>query len=223
MFVIFLILSLNNHNCFLDKVGSDLSYIISSPSRWERNDYIKLTGMTASLGALIFLDDEIRGKVQCYNGTINDFADPFEQLGSEIGVALLGGSVLIGYITDNDKIKRLSLSASESAIISVGITYLIKTTLGRKRPQLEEGPYKWTGPNLESERMSMPSGHSAFAFAIASYISSETDNLLVDILSYACATLVGYSRIKDDQHWASDVYLGAIIGISVGRVISILD
>lgn len=223
MFIIFLVLSLNNHNCFLNKVGSDLSYIISSPTRWERNDYIKLSGITASLGALILLDDDIRAEVQDYNGTINDIVDPFEYLGSEIGVALLGGSVLIGYITDNDKIKRLSLRASESASISVGITYLIKMTLGRKRPKLEEGPYKCTGPTLESGRMSMPSGHSAFAFAIASYISSEIDNLLVDILSYACATLVGYSRIKDDQHWASDVYLGALIGISVGRTISILD
>ncbi len=223
MFLIFFFLSLNNHDCFLNKVGSDLTYVISSPSRWERNDYIKLTGITASLGALIFLDDDIRDEVQGYNGTVNDFVDPFEHLGSEIGIALLGGSILIGYVTDNDKIKQLSLSASESAFISLSITYLIKITMGRKRPALEEGPYKWTGPTLESGRMSMPSGHSAFAFAIASYISSETDNLLVDILSYACATLVGYSRIKDDQHWASDVYLGALIGISVGRVISILD
>jgi hypothetical protein len=223
VFVIFLILSLNNHDCFLNKVGSDLSYTISSPSRWKRNDYIKLSGITASLGALIFLDGDIRDEVQDYNGTINNLVDPFEQIGSEIGIAILGSSVLIGYVTDNDRIKHLSLGASESVFISVGITYLIKMAMGRKRPRLEAGPYKWTGPTLESERMSMPSGHSTFAFAIASYISSETDNLLIDILSYACATLVGYSRIKDDQHWTSDVYLGAIIGISVGRTISILD
>lgn len=223
MSVIFLVLSLNNHNCFFKKVGSDFHYIISSPSRWERNDYIKFAGITASLGALMFLDDDIRDEVQDYNGKINNLADPFEHLGSELGIALLGSSVLIGYIADNDKIKRLSLRASESAFISVGITYVIKMTMGRKRPELGEGPYKWTGPTLEPGRMSFPSGHSAFAFSIASYISSETDNLLIDILSYTCAMLVGYSRIKDDKHWASDVYLGALIGISVGRTISILD
>jgi len=223
VFIIIFVLSLNNYNCLLNTVGSDFIHITSSPSRWERCDYAKFTGVIASVGALMLLDDEIRNEVQNYNGNVNNVADALELFGSTLGIGLLGGGILIGHLSDNDELKRLSLRASESALISTGITYLIKMGTGRKRPDLEKGPYKWTGPTIESGMMSMPSGHTAFAFAVASYLSSETDNPLIDILSYTCAIMVGYARIKNDKHWASDVYLGALIGISVGRTISILD
>jgi len=223
VFIIIFVLSLNNYNCLLNTVGSDFIHISSSPSRWERCDYAKFTGVIASVGALMLLDDEIRNEVQNYNGNVNNIVDALEPFGSTFGIGLLGGGILIGHLSDNDELKRLSLRASESALISTGITYLIKMGTGRKRPDLEEGPYKWTGPTIESGMMSMPSGHTAFAFAVASYLSSETDNPLIDILSYTCAIMVGYARIKNDKHWASDVYLGALIGISVGRTISILD
>ena len=223
MFIIIFVLSLNNYNCLLNTVGSDFIHISSSPSRWERCDYTKFTGVIASVSALMLLDDGIRNEVQNYNGNVNNIADALEPFGSTFGIGLLGGGILIGHLYNNDELKRLSLRAFESALISTGITYLIKMGTGRKRPDLEEGPYKWTGPTIESGMMSMPSGHTAFAFAVASYLSSETDNPLIDILSYTCAIMVGYARIKNDKHWASDVYLGALIGISVGRTISILD
>jgi len=223
VFIIILTLVSYDNNRFLSTVCSDLSYISSSPSRWEKRDYGKFAGVAVSLGTIMLLDDEIREEVQNYNGKINNIADAFEPLGANYGIGLLGSSYLIGCLLNNNELKHLSLRASESALISMGFTYLIKIGIGRKRPNLGEGPYCFSGPNLEAGRMSMPSGHTAFTFAVASYISSETKNPLITILAYGTAITVGYSRIKEDKHWASDVYLGALIGISVGITISILD
>jgi len=221
--IIILTLFSSTRESGIDTFGSDVTHLVSSPVRWKRSDYVKFTGVAASFGTTMLLDDEIREKVQNYNGNLNDLADMFTSLGGGYGIGLLGGGLLIGYLSGNDELKHLSLRTCESALISSGLTYLIKMTAGRKRPYLKEGPYEWTGPNMEAGRMSMPSGHTTFAFAVASYLSFETENPLIDVLSYTCAIMVAYSRIKDDKHWASDVFLGAAIGISVGITISKID
>ncbi len=171
----------------------------------------------------MFLDDEIRDEVQNYNGRINNLANVLEPFGSKYGIGILGGGYILGCLLDNNQLKHLSLRASESALITTGLVYLVKITTGRKRPYMDEGPYRWTGLNMESGRMSMPSGHTGFAFAVASYVSSEIEHPMIKILAYGTAIMVGYSRIKNDKHWASDVFLGASIGIAVGKTISMID
>jgi membrane-associated phospholipid phosphatase len=42
---------------------------------------------------------------------------------------------------------------------------------------------------------------------------------LVAPISYGIATLTGLSRINDNQHWASDVFLGAALGYFTSKTI----
>ena len=39
------------------------------------------------------------------------------------------------------------------------------------------------------------------------------------ITCYGLATLVGLSRLTEDAHWLSDVFLGAVIGYAVGKMV----
>ena len=66
----------------------------------------------------------------------------------------------------------------------------------------------------------MPSLHTASSFAMASVMSSMSDNLLAKISYYSAATFVGFSRMYQDNHWASDVVLGAAIGELCGQVVT---
>ena len=223
MFIIIPILFSSNEKGVLTTVRDDLTHLITSPLRWKGSDYVKCGGIATTTSLIFLLDSEIRKDALAHNEGMEDITRIFDPFGSEYGIGLLGGGFIIGCILDNDRIKHLSLRATESALISTGFTYLIKFATGRKRPYLDEGPYQFTGPNLDAGRLSLPSSHTGFAFGIASYIAAETDNLLIDILCYGTAIMVGYSRIKKDKHWASDVFLGATIGITVGRTISRID
>ena len=68
---------------------------------------------------------------------------------------------------------------------------------------------------------SMPSGHSATAFAIFLCLSMFVRNSLLRIVFFILALLVGYSRIYLSQHFLSDVVVGSFIGVAVVMAYSI--
>jgi membrane-associated phospholipid phosphatase len=69
----------------------------------------------------------------------------------------------------------------------------------------------------------MPSGHAASAFAVATTIAGQSSSAAVDILAYSLAALAGLSRIHDNKHWASDVFLGSAVGYFSARKIAALN
>ncbi|TAL76684.1 MAG: phosphatase PAP2 family protein, partial [Bacteroidetes bacterium] len=65
---------------------------------------------------------------------------------------------------------------------------------------------------------SFPSGHTATAFSIATVFASQyNDTKAIPILSYSLASLVGISRLTEHEHWASDVFSGALLGYLCGK------
>ena len=44
-----------------------------------------------------------------------------------------------------------------------------------------------------------------------------SDRPAVKILAYSAASIVGLSRITENKHWASDVFIGGILGHLIGR------
>jgi hypothetical protein len=62
---------------------------------------------------------------------------------------------------------------------------------------------------------SFPSGHTAQAFAAATFLHKEygKEHPLYSILAYTSATGVGVLRVMNNRHWISDVLVGAGIGI----------
>jgi membrane-associated phospholipid phosphatase len=59
----------------------------------------------------------------------------------------------------------------------------------------------------------MPSGHAFSVFAAAEVYGAEYGRFW----TYPFALLVSYSRIYNQAHWLSDVYVGAVLGIIAGR------
>ncbi|MGD0267199.1 MAG: phosphatase PAP2 family protein, partial [Candidatus Methylomirabilota bacterium] len=45
----------------------------------------------------------------------------------------------------------------------------------------------------------------------------------VSILAYGLAGVAGLTRIYDDKHWASDVFLGAALGTLIGKAVAKLN
>jgi membrane-associated phospholipid phosphatase len=59
---------------------------------------------------------------------------------------------------------------------------------------------------------SFPSGHTAAAFGLFSFLAVILPNKRVGLLLFATALLAGYTRIYLAQHFFIDVYVGSIIG-----------
>jgi len=67
----------------------------------------------------------------------------------------------------------------------------------------------------QSNRLSFPSGHTAFAFASAQFMYREykDTNFWLGVSGYSLAIFTGVYRMLNDKHWFSDVIAGAGIGI----------
>ncbi|MGL4588819.1 MAG: phosphatase PAP2 family protein, partial [Mycoplasmatales bacterium] len=72
-----------------------------------------------------------------------------------------------------------------------------------------------------SQSGSMPSGHVSAVFAGATIVYYM--NKKAGIVALIFSVLVGYSRLYLNQHWPSDVIVGAIIGILCGIIVIVLD
>ena len=149
------------------------------------------------------------------------------QLGGTYGIGFLGLFSGFSFIINDDKAKETSYLAVESFLTSGLWGIVIKSLTGRERPSSKnldsDGPGgRWSGPLAYFGRHkgksissfdAFPSGHTATAFSIATVFANQYNkNLIVPFISYGLASLVGISRIIEDTHWASDVFVGAVLG-----------
>ncbi len=88
-----------------------------------------------------------------------------------------------------------------SNIGTVALTYAFKYGVGRLRPN-------------EKDHKSFPSGHSSVAFATATMYQMWY-GWKAGVPAYAFAAITAFQRLDDNQHWLSDVIMGAAIGIAV--------
>ena len=149
---------------------------------------------------------------------VTKFGDNYELY----SLAALGG---YGFIFNNKKMQTATLLATQAYITSAIIETGIKYITGRQRPS-------YTASNVEAEPIfhgpkfignkkidaSFPSGHTTVAFAAATVFAKEYKNIQwVPIAAYSAATLVGLSRIVGNDHWATDIIVGATLGYLCGK------
>jgi len=98
--------------------------------------------------------------------------------------------------------------ANKSAILLKGELLMTGTVYGLKNLTHELRPD-------ESAYNSFPSGHTAQAFAAATFLSEEYKDKIkwMPYLGYGIASTVGILRMANNKHYISDVLAGAGIGI----------
>lgn len=99
--------------------------------------------------------------------------------------------------------KRLAVSNALSMGIMAGLSEGLKRTVNETRPN-------------GSANNSFPSGHTATAFAAATIMHKEyglTRSPWYSVGAYSVAAATGILRAHNNRHWASDILVGAGIGI----------
>lgn len=143
------------------------------------------------------------------------------------GAFIIGGGLYLGgRLGGNDRMADLGLHGTEAALIGLAATTVIKVGAGRARPYVSrDRPHDFAFMRglTRDEYQSFPSGHAVIAFAVAAAVTEEArrwepgSEWYVGPALYGGATLVGLARMYNDRHWASDVVMGAAIGIFTGR------
>lgn len=95
-------------------------------------------------------------------------------------------------------------------LIELPIYWVLKNSFKRRRPaQLSQNLISFITP---SDKYSLPSGHTAAGFVIATLMQHFYPDLTV--AAYFWAGLIGFSRILLGVHFLTDIVLGAILGAS---------
>ena len=97
-----------------------------------------------------------------------------------------------------------------SILFACGFTKLLKIIIGRARPIFSD-PTLFNMFSNSHEFHSMPSGHTAVGFAALVMIGMLFPK--IKWATWTLAIMVGISRVYVGEHWASDVILGAFVGM----------
>lgn len=201
---------------------SDIKSILKAPGDWGKSEWLKAALLAGITGGLYAYDQEIQDWVQDnrnnHTNKIAEYTKPFGD--GRYTLPPLGALYLYGYFMKDKKIRKTSLESLESFIITGIFTQTIKFLGHRHRPGSDASQNDWDGPGFSSSHLSFPSGHSSSAFAIATVIASEyKSNPFIPVFAYSLAALSALSRVNDNAHWASDVFVGSAIGFFTAKAV----
>lgn len=212
--------SLQPYKYTFSQFGNETWSFVKQPTKWDGIDYLKI-GLLAGATFLIIetADQPIRDAVlknqQYYNSAPIEFGRMWGELYAP--VVLFGGFAIHSLLADDLGTRKIAYEIGQASLYAAAVSFLLKLAIGRSRPYLEEGNTSFHpfASILNQDLKSLPSGHSTVAFILSTVLSRNAKPVWLKILAYLPAGLTVVSRIYQDQHWASDTFLGAALGYFV--------
>lgn len=171
------------------------------------------------LSALMLFDHPVQRYAQHNSGA---GADHVAGIVRHFGQPEVYGTVSVGLLaaglaTGRPQITRAGGRLAVSLALAGLTVQAGKFALGRPRP---EQSLDADGYSPFSGQVSLPSGHSAMAFAMATSLADEIHRPWATVGLYGMASAVAWSRVNDNRHWLSDVAAGALVGITSAKLAS---
>jgi membrane-associated phospholipid phosphatase len=171
-------------------------------SPWKQ--VVSTPAMLITAGLLSMTDNEVFDKFEIHEERqelIPRFRTHIDDYAQYAPIAAVYALNMAGMKGKNNFANRTALLL-KSELLMLAITYPLKKIVGEPRPD--------TGA-----RNSFPSGHTAQAFAAATFLAKEygDEHPFIAISAYALASGIGVLRVMNNRHWSSDVLAGAGIGI----------
>jgi membrane-associated phospholipid phosphatase len=204
------------------RLGNEGIDVIKAPVDTEKYGPIVTLAVAGGVVLTYVFDSDIRNKLQGSRSGAQDTAadagnvmgNPFVHLG--VAAAVYGGGIL----ASSPEWRETGEMLGEAALLADATSFILKESIGRGRPSVSNDKGSFRPLQFKSDYDSMPSMHTASSFAMASVMASKSRNFTSKVLYYLGATFVGFSRMYQDKHWASDIILGAAIGELCGRVVT---
>ncbi len=203
---------------FGKRVLVDTWGIITAPGDWGGREW-SLGGLAVG-GTFVtglLLDRPLQDASQeSQNQDTQRWSGLWGQLGTLYSLGALGAAGIYGAAANDDRGVTAMIDGAESTIIaSLIFSPVLKYVTGRARPNQTAQDADVFDPF--SGQASFPSGHTTQAFTVATVLACTFDEQpLVGGTAYVLAAGVGASRVYGNNHYASDVVAGAILGSWVG-------
>lgn len=165
---------------------------------------VKIPAMLTAAGLFAMTDNDVVDRFEVReerNELIPKFRTHIDDYLQYAPIVATYGLNLAGVKGENNFGNRTALLV-KSELLMATVTFSLKKLTAVPRPD--------TGtPN------SFPSGHTAQAFAAATFMAKEygKQNKMYAVGAYAIATGIGTLRVMNNRHWVSDVVVGAAVGI----------
>ncbi len=210
---------------YLGKAAVDFGKVLVSPAHWQGKDFAVL-GAAAGMTAIFFAADP--GTQDWIAKRPDIGSSRFSLFVTHLGeapflVGLSAAFYLGGEAFDDDNLRKTALLSLESFAVNGIIVTGIKVVLARSRPAAGDGAYQFNWFSARSRQNSFPSGHASSAFAVAAVVAGQSDSVVVGALAYGLASLVAVSRVVNNEHWASDVFAGSLLGYFIGKQVLALN
>lgn len=199
--------------------------LLAAPFLLDGRDWTN-TGITVGTTALLFTADKsVKDFTLRNQNSLNNAIFNFDNYyGNQYTVLLTWGIYGYGAFTGDVKIRKMGLHAMEAFVYSGAITGMLKVLIGRRRPYAGENQFFFKPLQFnDNNYKALPSGHTTVSFAVSTALAKSWDNTYWKVFWYGTASLVAGSRIYHNQHWLSDVFLGAMIGYTVGKYVVNFD
>ncbi len=128
-----------------------------------------------------------------------------------IAVAIPLGMLAVSLINNNKTGEYNAYELAAGIGISAVATTALKAVINRSRPYVTHSEIY---PDEIDNSSSFPSGHTSAAFSTATSLTLISKKWYVAVPAFAWATGVAYSRVYLGQHYPSDVFAGAVIGVA---------
>jgi hypothetical protein len=212
-------------------MGTDALAIIRTPFTLTPSEQLLTlgaTGLVASTAAV--LDDPVHRHFHTRSGAASSLSRPlagpgrwFDRVGPDRFTVGTAGLLAAGGLALRRRSwTRTSVRLVEALVYTKGVTGFAKSALNRSRPFATADPLTADPGGFDSahEELSMPSGHTARAFALASVLAHQADRWYVSVPAYGLAGSVAAERVRSGDHWLTDVVVGGALGYFIGRTVS---
>lgn len=213
----------NTKKSIIGTIGNDLIYVLEdfayvggSIFRLDSRDAAVAGGVLGSTVVLFAVDEKVHEFfLQKRNRDLDVFFSDYTDKLGRIGYCeiLSGGIYLSGLIAGSDGIRKTGRLLFEALAVSGTAVMAFRYGFGRARPYMEEGLFEFRHFHGTERYQSFPSGHTAVAFSVATVLAARIDEWWSYAGFYSLASLVPLGRVYLDQHWSSDLLLGAAVGV----------
>jgi membrane-associated phospholipid phosphatase len=140
-------------------------------------------------------------------------------------IAFVPAAFLVaGHFRQDSYAENTALLAGEAYADSAVVDMAMKAASRRLRPSdiPPSGPFSGTFFRSRASPIvintSFPSSHSTAAFAVATVFSHRyRQHRWVPWVAYSMASVIGFSRVTNQAHFPSDVFLGAALGFTISE------
>jgi membrane-associated phospholipid phosphatase len=192
--------------------------IAVSPAYLRTNDLKWLLPLAGASAAAFATDTRAMTQVVSSNPSFN-------QTSINVSNVLVGGLIAtpialfgVGEFRKNDRARETGLLGSEAMVDAFVVDQVVKLCTFRERPLSDNGKGEFyigkAGPDS-----SFVSAHSMVAWSSAAVIAGEYPSKWVQLGVYTAAAGVSATRVMGQQHFPSDVLIGAAGGWLIGHYV----